>query len=1587
MRLKIQRIADVKEAVTVIGKIFDSRNSFTCKSLRNLGRKSFSHTPHRNLAYESLYAIWTGGDRRSRNTSATYLTNEPQANTTGPRNRWRPFLLMLCLGMYVFSLQAQQLGVGTSQASLTFTPGIMTTLAGTGISGDSGDGGPASAAEVTTGIRAIAADAAGDVFFVDDNNYTVRVVYEGGATASQLIMAENPGVNSPTIGYIYDLAGVEGSSGAPSNGTLGTSVKLDPGAGLSLDAAGDVYFCDNGTNKVWAIYAGGSTAKNLIELETGVTSPVLGDVYAIAGSSSTKGYAGSGVLATSTGVEFHGINDMKFDTDGNMYIVDQGNCAVREVNATNGYLTTIVGNGTCAVQANNSLASSTELDQPYGIAVDAEGNLYIADKGSVNEIRMVYEGGSQAADLIELENPSITAPTVGYLYAIAGGGSKTYPYGGLAASSRLSAPTMVALDTADDIYIADNSTNLIDEVNPLTGNIVAVAGDDTASYSGDEGSALAASMHGIRSVAVDATGRIYVTDASNLRIRAVAQGIVNFPSLAVNTASAPQTIQLSNTGDAALDFSGGYPTFSGIDPGEFAVDTSAPSDTCTFAPLPPASSCILAFTFSPTHTGTSSATLSFNTNGILSPQTMIMTGATLPITTTSLQASPQNVIVNKPVSLTATVTTVGSVSPTGTVTFYNGSTDLGSSPLSAGVATFSFTPTATGSTSMTAQYAGDANNAASVSSALAINVTGSTTSSTSLASSASSISQGQKVTFTATVRSGGSALAGNVVFTLGSTTLGEVALNGGSAAFSTTTLPIGSDVVQALYLGSSVYASSSAITTVHVIGIPTVGLTVSNASVNLGVPETLTAAVSGAGVTPTGTVTFNSSSSAGGTVALGTATLENGVAVMITSRTALPTDGSYALTASYSGDSNYSSVTSAPVDVLASGRFFVHPGGLLTMADLNRIAEKVGAAAHPWIDDWNLLINDPLAQSTYKPSALQNMGQNRQLADQDAHAAYLNAIEWYIYTYGLNDAADGTAHANTAMNILNSWAATVNQIPSGNNVPGLIGIPIDDFALAGEILRPYSGWSTAQFATFQNMFTNYLYPDVNSFLTTHNGVCISHYWANWDAANVASLISMGVLDDNTSWFNQGVNYFENGPGNGSIIHAVDHLWPDGSVGLGQWQESGRDQEHAQLGVGLLSYAAQAAWNQGVDLFSYDHDRLLAGAEYVARYNTDHTIPYTTYNNCDNVQQYYISTNGRDRLDDRPIWELLYNHYHVLKGFRTPDIKAMADLMRPEHGSADHFGYGTLTFTLNATSSPYPPAPAPLAPTRLVATAEVGVVSLNWSPTATANGYDVLRSTNGGSYTQVADLTQTALPQYTDTSVTSGTTYSYEVEAVNQSGTSPASHAVSAVPVSSGSLPSGWMDADVGSVTTAGSAGYASADGHTFLVAGQGSTIGGPADSFNFAYHKVTGNFTITARLASVSGADLNHTGLMMRQDFTTGGVTAAMLVGSTGGRSAAMGWRTVTGANMNWTTGNAYSYTPVWFRLQRSGNVFIAWQSANGVKWFKVDSEEVPMASTYYVGFVACSGDTSGGSTETSTFSNVHSWGSYGSMTVNRRNH
>ncbi|MBW8782512.1 MAG: alginate lyase family protein [Verrucomicrobia bacterium] len=643
---------------------------------------------------------------------------------------------------------------------------------------------------------------------------------------------------------------------------------------------------------------------------------------------------------------------------------------------------------------------------------------------------------------------------------------------------------------------------------------------------------------------------------------------------------------------------------------------------------------------------------------------------------------------------------------------------------------------------------------------------------------------------------------------------------------------------------------------------------------------------------------------------------------------------------------------------------FVHPSGLHTKADLERMKVKVAAHATPWIEDWEKLIHDPLAQSGYRARATPNLGNKdggvgRQRASRDAHAAYLNFIRWSI--------TGDREYAECAIRICNDWANAVNQEPSGNDIPGLSGIPISEFAMAGELLLSCPLWKKEDQERFKKMMRTYFYPHAKAYLDFKNRTGSSRAWANWDICNIQALIAIGVLLDDRAIFEEGVEYFKNGRGTGSIKNAVYYLHPGG---LGQWQESGRDQAHAQLGVGMLGQACQIAWNQGVDLFGYDQNRLLAGSEYVAATALWVDLPFKFYNNQSNSNNYWIASNGGGRLN-APVWELLYNHYAVLQGAKAPYTSALAKLVRPEGGGGDHFGYGTLTFTLDAVASPYPPLPKPATPTGLTAVPGIGRVYLKWQVPAAhdVNGYTVRRATSaGGPFAEIASWSNNTRTEYTDTTVENGTSYYYDVTALNQAGASAASSKAGATPVAEGPLPSEWACQNIGAATDGG-AGYATLGQHTFVVRGSGNGIGGAADACGYACRKVSGNFTLTARLSSVRWAKGNNrVGLMMREALTPQARTAFVTLGDIGARQTRFGVRAASG-NAAMQSGNDYTWLPCWFRLQRSGNTFTASQSQDGVTWFVIGSEKTAMAGSYYAGLVVTS--EASGDLNTTTFDNV----------------
>jgi hypothetical protein len=285
----------------------------------------------------------------------------------------------------------------------------------------------------------------------------------------------------------------------------------------------------------------------------------------------------------------------------------------------------------------------------------------------------------------------------------------------------------------------------------------------------------------------------------------------------------------------------------------------------------------------------------------------------LAATTTNLSASPNPVTAGQVLVLTAKVAANDSVSPTGTVTFLNGSTLLGTSSLnSSGVATLSTASLAPGTYSLTAKYGGDGNSLTSTSSAVSVTVKAESTT-TSLAATPNPVAAGRELTLTATVKGSTISPTGTVSFMNGSTLLGTGTLSSsGVATLSTSSLAVGTYHLTARYAGNatSLASTSSAVSVTVTAAAQSTTTTLAAASnpVTAGQPLALTATVKGSTASPTGTVSFMN-----GSTLLGTGTLNPSGEATFSTATLAP--GTYGLTAKYGGDGNSLTSTSSAVSV------------------------------------------------------------------------------------------------------------------------------------------------------------------------------------------------------------------------------------------------------------------------------------------------------------------------------------------------------------------------------------------------------------------------------------------------------------------------------------------------------------------------------------------------------------------------------------------------------------------------------------------------------------------------------------------------
>lgn len=414
-----------------------------------------------------------------------------------------------------------------------------------------------------------------------------------------------------------------------------------------------------------------------------------------------------------------------------------------------------------------------------------------------------------------------------------------------------------------------------------------------------------------------------------------------------------------------------------------------------------------------------------------------------------------------------------------------------------------------------------------------------------------------------------------------------------------------------------------------------------------------------------------------------------------------------------------------------------HPCALYSASDFARVKAAIasGSLNAYQQEEYNYLLSNRYVIGDYgtvshattqivrgDPTGTIDGNENYMVACRDAAAAYQFGLLWQL--------TGNTTYAEKGVFILKDWMRKCREITANDNNKYLAaGAQGFTFALAGEELRDYNGWTESEFTEFKNWMVD-VFGDMNyKFLQLHGSAnCGSakHYMSNWDLVNLCSYFQIGVLTENDDIIKYVINYFtKTGDGLGALPNLVqktyDFVTPEGTEKIAQAQESGRDQGHATMAVVVAAHLAQAAWAlyednpefQDLDLFSSNDEALLHLAEYNAMANLksgthdDITIqggsgvqggewlysltqiPFTPAGPwCGNTsheagkQQMAFGDGARGNL--RPGYEIFYKHYKTNNYF----IKKYAEVQRPEHGSGDdrytqnsgafdQIGWGTL----------------------------------------------------------------------------------------------------------------------------------------------------------------------------------------------------------------------------------------------------------------------------------------------------------------------
>lgn len=549
-------------------------------------------------------------------------------------------------------------------------------------------------------------------------------------------------------------------------------------------------------------------------------------INTVAGSA-VRGSAGDGGLATNAELRYP--TGVTIDSNGNLYIADQGNNRIRKVSALTGEIATIAGGSGAGYAGDGGLATSAELYEPAATAIDSLGNIYIADEWN-NRVRMICASATSS------QISGITCPGAGIIIAVAGSSTQGFGGdGGLATQAELYYPVDVIVDSSFNLYIADSYNNRIRMVTAATGFISTVAGRSAyGNYGGDGGPAASAYLNAPFSIAFDSSGDLFIADSANNRIRKIkapASGPLSGGT--ITTVAGTGVSGYAGDGGPAANAEMYFPTGVAVDSsGDVNVLSARQSgsvnpNNCGLRKVIAAGS--LAGNI---YTVAGNGICGYSGDSSLATSAEISSGYASSVAIDSLgnlyipdyansriRAFGASSVITPTLSLSTsgtpstfggalTITATISSFATGTVTFYDGGVAIGTGTISGSTATLTTNTLTAGTHTFTVRWAGNAEFGAATSTVFS-QVINKATPAISISTSTTSAVYGTPITFTAAASP---ALAtGTITFETGSTVLGSASLANGTASLTTTALQAGSDPITAIYGGDSNDFSSSGV--------------------------------------------------------------------------------------------------------------------------------------------------------------------------------------------------------------------------------------------------------------------------------------------------------------------------------------------------------------------------------------------------------------------------------------------------------------------------------------------------------------------------------------------------------------------------------------------------------------------------------------------------------------------------------------------------------------------------------------------------------------------------------------------------------